>query len=445
MAINIVDPDHAGLDHVDSYWAATAGPHLADAPSIAGDIDVEIAIVGGGYTGLSAAYHLARIAGVEAHVLEANRIGWGCSGRNGGFVLPGIGKGDMRGWIRRWGRDQARAIFDQSRDAVRLVRDLLQNEAIEADRTQDGYLEIAHKPQRMSILESEQRFLADEFGMTTRLIDRATLERDFFVSRESHGALLHEEAFGLNALRFARGLAVAARRQGAKLHERTAVVEWSREGKWQVLRTTGGRVRARTVVIATNGYGGDRLHPCLAGRLLPVLSNIIVTRPLSPAERDSLGWQTHLPISDTRNMLFYYRLLPDNRILFGARGEIEDTPETRARRRAWLQRRLIDMFPATAGIEIEYFWSGWVCIAFDMTPHVGTAEDGTIHYALGYAGTGVAMATYCGMLLAHAISGKPGPRPSLLLSLPLRRFPMPDFRRFYQRAAYLLYELKDWR
>ena len=173
-------------------------------------------------------------------------------------------------------------------------------------------------------------------------------------------------------------------------------VEWRRDGKRHLLRTPGGMVRARQVVIAGNGYTGDRLHPGTNGRLLPVLSNIIVTRELTPAERGAVNWQSYLKIWDSRMLLFYYRLLPQNRVLFGARGGIEDTPDSNRRQKAWLERRFAEMFPPLAKVETEYFWRGWVCLSRDKNPHVGSIEDGTVHYALAYIGSGVALATYCG-------------------------------------------------
>ena len=445
MAINIIDPHAPGQRHVDSYWADTAGAEIADATPVQSDMDVDIAIIGGGYTGLSTALHLGRQFGQSAHVLEANQIGWGCSGRNGGFATLGIGKTSMEGWIGKWGEAEARRIFDQSRDAVRLVRDLLGEEAIDAEATPDGNLELAHRPNRMRGLEHDQRFMATKFGVRAQLLDKGELERRFLISKEAHGALLYEEGFALHALKYARGMAQAAQRAGARLHGASPVQGWSRDGKRHVLATPGGKVRAKQVVIAGNGYTGDRLHPAIDGRLLPALSNIIVTRPLSDAERAELNWSTTLPISDSRNLLFYYRLLPDQRILFGARGGIEDTPGSRTEHKAWLQRRFADMFPSLAGIEVTHFWNGWVCVPFDKSPHVGSVEDNTVHYALGYVGTGVALATYCGKLLAHRLAGDDSLRPSPLLAKPLPKFPFPALRRVYQRAMYALFELQDRR
>jgi len=443
MAINIIDPNAPGQGHVDSYWAATGGPEVTDAAPVAGDMEVDIAIIGGGYTGLSTALHLGRKFGVQSHVLEANRIGWGCSGRNGGFATLGIGKTSMAGWIKRWGEAEARRIFDQSGDAVHLVRRLLAEEAIDAEATPDGNLELAHLPNRMRELEHQHEFLGSKFGVKSRLLDKAELERTYLISREAHGALLFENGFALHAMKYVRGLARAAQRAGAILHDSSPVQSWTRDGKHHVLTTPRGKVRARQVVIAGNGYTGDRLHPAVNGRLLPALSNIVVTRPLTEVERKSLNWSTTLPISDTRNLLFYYRLLPDHRILFGARGGIEDTSGSRSAHKAWLLRRLADMFPILKGIEATHFWNGWVCVPFDKSPHVNSIEGGTVHYALGYVGTGVALATYCGLLLAHRLAGDDSLRPSPLLARPLPQFPFPALRRVYQRAMYALFEFQD--
>jgi glycine/D-amino acid oxidase-like deaminating enzyme len=197
------------------------------------------------------------------------------------------------------------------------------------------------------------------------------------------------------------------------------------------------------VVIAGNGYTGDRLHPATNGRLLPVLSNIIVTRELTAAERSSVNWQSYLKIWDSRMLLFYYRLLPENRVLFGGRGGILDTPETRRYQKAWMERRFAEMFPPLANVETEYFWRGWVCLSRDKNPHLGSIEDGTVHYALAYIGSGVALATYCGRLLAARIAGKPAGEAGPLLGTPLPAFPFPALRLLYQRLAYSYYRFTD--
>jgi gamma-glutamylputrescine oxidase len=442
MAINPTDLSKPGSPHVASFWAASAGPEVDNCDPVAADLDTDVAIIGGGFTGLSTAYHLARDHGVKAHVVEANRVAWGCSGRNGGFCSVGIGKEDFDDWTRRWGLEVAKSIFEQSREAVRTVKGILDREGIDADRTPEGALELAHKPNRVAGLAARQAHFRKEFGLDAKLLSKADLERDYLVSREAHGALLHPEGFGLHPMKLARGVARAAQRYGAILHGASPVIGWRREDKRHLLKTPGGTVRARQVVIAGNGYTGDRLHPAVDGRLLPVLSNVIVTRELTEAERNSVNWKTHLKIWDSRWLLFYYRLLPQNRVLFGARGGIEDVPESNRRQRRWLAQRFAEMFPALGKVESEHFWRGWVCLCRDRNPHVATVDDGTTHYSLAYMGNGVALSHYCGRLLAERIAGKKdnaGP----LLGTPLPRFPFPGLRRIYQRLAYRYYGFQD--
>ena len=170
MRIETTDLSRPGAAHVESYWAATAGDEVSGADPVRADIDADLAIIGGGYTGLSAAYHLARDFGIKAHVLEANRIGWGCSGRNGGFASVGIGKEGYSGWKVRWGEEQARRIFETSREAVRLVNDILEGESIDAERTPSGGLELAHKPDRMPGVEAHARHMRETFDLDVKLL-----------------------------------------------------------------------------------------------------------------------------------------------------------------------------------------------------------------------------------------------------------------------------------
>jgi len=442
MAINTTDLSRPGAAHVDSYWAATAGEEVAGCDPVSADVDTDIAIIGGGYTGLACAYHLARDYGVRAHVLEANRVGWGCSGRNGGFCSIGVGKEDFGDWVARFGLERARAVFEVGRDAVRTVDGVIGDEGIACDRTPEGGLELAHRPNRLAEMAARAQRMNQLFGLDSQILSKSDLDGGYLASREAHGAILHKEGFALHALKYARGLARAALAKGAVIHDASPVTEWRRDGRLHLLRTPRGTVRAREVVIATNGYTGDRLHPWTAGRLLPVLSNIIVTRPLSEAKRASVGWRTYQKIWDSRRLLFYYRLLPDNRILFGARGGVEDSPAEHRYRRAWLERRLVEMFPPLTGIGSDYFWHGWVCVSYDKNPHAGATDDPTVHYFLACIGSGVALATHCGKLLAGRIGGGAAPF-GALLETPLPRFPFPAFRRVYQRLAYAAFTIQD--
>jgi glycine/D-amino acid oxidase-like deaminating enzyme len=297
----------------------------------------------------------------------------------------------------------------------------------------------------LAVLE-EKRDLYRKLGYDdVEILDRSALEaRGYLRGPSAHGALRFGAAFGLHPLKYARGLAAATARRGVALCARSPVVAWSKADGWHVLATPAGTVRARRVVVATNGYTSDRLHAYFAGRTLSAASNIIVTRPLTPGEWEAVGMRTTQVYSDTRSLLFYWRRLPDDRLLYGGRGGIVETPRALAGRRAWLEAAVAKRFPVLQGIGSEYFWWGKVCLPYDMTPHVNTVDaDSSVAYALGYTGTGVAMATFCGGLAADLVAGREIPRDTPLTSRGLARFPFPALRRLYLAAAYAVYRVKD--
>jgi gamma-glutamylputrescine oxidase len=241
-----------------------------------------------------------------------------------------------------------------------------------------------------------------------------------------------------------RGLAAAALRRGATLAAHSPVVEWRRDGTEHVLVTPRGAVRARRVVMATNGYTPEALHPFFRGRVLPATSNIVVTRPLTAAEWRDVGMLTTQVYADTRKLLFYWRRLPDDRLLFGGRAGLTDSPAAQRRCRERLQAAVIAKWPVLRGVAIEYFWSGKVCLSYDLMPHVGTVEgDPSVAYALAYQGSGVAMSTYCGGLVADLLAGKDVPRDTPLTATPIPRFPLPLLRPAYLAGAYVVYGVKD--
>lgn len=435
-------PAPLAAPHEPSYWAATTDMAPPGSP-LAGDKDVDIAIIGAGYTGLSTAYHLARHHGIRACVLEANQVGWGCSGRNGGFAMIGVGKDGYSGWVNRLGVEGARRTFEFGREAVRTLRGVLADNHIPAASPHEGYLYLAHKPNRVRELQDTQRTLKNLFGFDTDLLGRDEVRTAYLNGSQIHGALLYPEHFSIHPMRYVQGLAKAVRDLGVTVHEGSRVGEWTREGKKHVLTTPGGRLRANRVVIATNGYTPDGLHPAIKGRLMNVLSNIVVTAPLTPAQLAATNWRTHQMLVDTRMLRFYFRLLEDNRIMFGARGGITDSPQSDQRMRHWLVAQLKTQFPGLGEIRDEYFWRGWVSIARDKSPHLGTSDEGTVSYALAYAGTGVAAATHSGKLIAASLATDAPLSRLPLVGTPLPRFEVPALRTWYQRAAYAYYYLKD--
>jgi glycine/D-amino acid oxidase-like deaminating enzyme len=247
--------------------------------------------------------------------------------------------------------------------------------------------------------------------------------------------------FGLHPLRFVRGLACATERKGAKLHSLSEVIDWSRDGRHHLLRTSGGTVRARQVILATNGFSPEHLHKQLRGRSLPVISSIVVTRPLTKDELQLQRWQTESPSITALRLLNYYRLLPDGRFMFGGRGSASGNEESAARNYTSLIGRLHEMFPHWRDIDIDYRWHGLVCMTRRATPAIGRfADDPSVFFAFGYHGNGVNTATWSGKQVAKWLGTSsvddesPVPwLPAMMLGMP-GRFPMSSLRLSYLQA-----------
>lgn len=425
---------------VDSFWEADRGSlPPVDARPLAGDETAEVAIIGGGYCGLSAAYHLAR-AGIEARVLEAGDIGWGASGRNGGFCSIGasfLGFDEVKAI---YGEDEALAFWRISVDAVRTVERIAQEEAIDIKRQGDGVWTFAHKPSRLRELEAQAAALG-RVGVAVRVVPASAFSGEAFACAEQFGGLHEPVSFGLNPLAYCLGLANAAARKGATLHPRSRVTAWRREGNAHRLTTAQGSLSAKRVILATNGWMPEDLVPALAGRVLPLLSNIVTTRPLTPAEL--AAWHTQAPASNTRALLAYLRLLPDKRLLFGGRGDTVGSPEGGRAMRTELRRYMARLFPDLRDAEITHNWRGFIAATMRLTPALGELpDDPTVSYAFGCHGNGVAFMTWAGRELAHRIANQADELPAPLRGLP-PRFPLPAFRRWQLRLVLARAWLED--
>ncbi|MEX0838826.1 MAG: FAD-binding oxidoreductase [Parvibaculum sp.] len=431
---------------VGSFWEEEAPP-LADGVDLgpAGDETCDVAIVGGGYTGLSCALHLARDFNIDVRLVEAGPLAWGASGRNGGFCTyppSGLSLGEL---IAHYGEAEAKRFIASQVEAVDLVRALARDEAIDLRPQGDGTLHVAHHPACVAALEREGDLLNRVFGIPARLMPRAEVAETEYDSTEQFGALSNPVGFGLQPLRFARGLAAAAARAGAKLHGNSRVLHREKMDGWHRLTTPSGTLRARRVVIATNGFTRDDVAPALERNLLPVLSNIVVTRPLTATELAAQNWRTERPCANTRRLLFYYRMLPGNRFLFGARGDLTGKPEDGAKMRRWMERRLGAVFPGWRHVDITHNWRGFVCMAARLTPSIGRLDDDeSVFFALAYHGDGVSAAPWSGRLLAQLIGGKAelADIPAPMRGRP-RAIPFPALRRWYLRGALGYYGLRD--
>ncbi len=431
---------------VSPYWARTAGPAPSLAAPLAGDEAVDVAVIGGGYTGFAAALRLATVHGAQVALLEANTVGWGASGRNSGFALVSVGKLGLEERIRRWGLEAARRSIRLGVEAVETVRTLVREEAIDCEPQPDGWLVVAHRAGMVEELRARVRAYRDTLGYDgVDFLDAQALEAGGHLrGPAAHGAILFRTGFGLHPLKLARGLAAAAVRRGVRLFEGTPVLAWARGPDGHRLSTPGGTLRAKRVVMATNGYTPERLHPFFRGRLLPAASNIVVTPPLSDEQWAATGMFATRVYSDSRKLVYYWRRLPDGRLLFGGRAGVRDTEASLLARRRALEEAIAVKWPQLRGVGSEVFWHGNVCLSCDLTPHVNTVEgDPTVAYAMAYLGSGVALATHGGGLAADMVMGAPVARDTPVTGAGLVRFPLPLLRRAYLAGAYLAYGLQD--
>ena len=434
---------------VPSYWEATAPAFDRDTPPLRGAHTADVAIIGGGYAGLHAALVLAREHGLKVRVLEAGHVGWGASGRNGGFCCPGAVKLTYGELIKRFGLDETKRFYKVQRDAVRFVGDFLAAEGIDAQRTGEGEMEVAHKPSRVEELKADQRFMHETFGDDSAFYTREELAERGFDSPAFHAGLQSTVTFGLHPLRYVRGLARVAVDAGVALHANSEVIGWETSGGLHTLKTREGEVSAKHVLVATNGYTDETLPAAVGGRLLPALTRIIVTRPISDNELKAQGWTSTDPTYDTRRLLHYFRLLPDNRMLFGGRGGTDASPEAMQAIIGTLRQTFEDVFPAWKHVETEYSWGGFVCLTSSRAPFAGPVPGmENVWGAFGWHGNGVAMASYAANRLAHVIAGAKRHEdalPAVLRIMP-GRFIMPSLRVQYLKAAYVGYGVEDrWR
>ncbi len=437
-------PGH-NRDYAPTYWIGTAGPPPEDDGPIADDGDVDVVIVGSGYTGLSCAIHLAKEHGIKATVLEANTVAWGCSTRNGGQAQISSGRLKRSEWIKRWGVDVAKKMHVEVSEAFDLFRDLIGSGEFDCEPQDGGHFYIAHKPGVMPRLEKESALLNDTFGYASRVMPREELHERYVKDQEASGAMYEPDGISIHAAKLAFGYQALARKLGATIHPGSPVMGWKIRDGIHFLTTPGGIVKARAVALATAGYTPPGLDKRTRHRLMPILSNSIVTRPLTDEEAELCGFQTNSPLTDTRTLRHYYRHLPDGRVQIGSRSAITGRDAENPRHLDLLRKGLSRKFPALENIEIDYSWWGWVDVSHDMMPRIFQPDpQQTIYYAMGYGGNGVMYSAQAGRRMAQMVAGK-----AQGLDLPIFTSALPShgvltpFRRMGLRFLYKWYYLKD--
>lgn len=380
-----------------SLWAATARP-APETPPLTGEVTADVAIVGGGFTGLSAALHIAE-GGGKAVLLEAAEPGFGASGRNGGQVIPGL-KLDPEEMVAQFGRERGERLASYASGTADFVFGLIAKHGIDCDARQTGWLQAVHAGVALPTVESRARQW-QERGAPVTLLDRAETAR--LTGAQGYvGALCDPRGGLLNPLGYARGLAEAALKAGASLHGASPAVALTQEGgRWRV-RTPEGSVLAEQVLLCTNGYTDD-LWPGLKRSVIPLYSYQVATRPLGGNLRATLMPEGH-GISETRRLLNYSQVDPEGRLVVGGRGGFRDTSDPRFF--GAVVAALKRLFPQAGDQPLDFYWGGKVAVTVTHLPHVAELAPGLVT-ALGFNGRGVAMASATGAQLARRALGTP--------------------------------------
>ncbi len=419
-----------------SYYEATIAPRPPAEP-LQGRHEAEVCIVGAGFAGLATALGLQDRGLADVHVLEAQRVGFGASGRNGGFVFGGYSL-DCADLLAQLGPERARASYALTRGAVDLIRRRIREHAIDCDIVEGGAL-LANWFDDEAVLTRQQRLMADHFGVQWQLLRKAELDAHVRSDRY-FGALLEPDAFHFHPLKYALGEAQLLRQRGGRLHEASPVTRIVREGAGWRVHTAAGSVAARHVVVAGGGYLRG-LVPDIERAMLPIATYVMATEPLG-AQRDALI-PSRAAIYDTRFAFDYYRVLPDTRLLWGGRIHVRDRrPEDIAQ---FLKRDLLRVYPSLGGVKVAFAWSGMMSYARHKMPQIGRLQQGElagVWYGLSFGGHGVAPTTVAGEALAAAIAQRqPLPEGFHHYGLPRTFGPLGLAA---AQATYSWYETRDW-
>jgi glycine/D-amino acid oxidase-like deaminating enzyme len=306
---------------------------------------------------------------------------------------------------------------------------------------------LAHLPSRVQELRDEQAFLKNTFGDDTEFLSKDDLKARGLDGPGFFAGLKGDVGFGVHPLNYVRGLARAAAAAGAKIHGRSQLVRWEETADGHRLHTKDGLLKASQVIVATNGYTPEDVSKRHAGRIMPALSSIAVTRPLTEAERRAQGWTSALMAYDSRKLLHYFRLLPNGRFLFGGRGGTNASDGGGDAYRPVLLKAFAELFPAWAQVEITHYWRGFVCLSHDLVPYIGPLDEKkTVWTAIAYHGNGVAMGSWSGRAVARMLTKRTAREElSPVLTRRLSRFPLPAFRPLYLKGAYVWYGWEDSR
>ena len=429
---------------VKSYWEETSNEKL-NLEKLTKNINCEIVVVGGGYTGLLCAINLIENYNLDVILIEAGKIGWGASSRNGGFCsFPPI-KTSFKKLQKIYGKEETKRFFRNAVEGSNYTKDIISNYNIDCDVTGESNFIVAHHPNKFKQIKEQAEVYKSEFGIETEIYSKEEFNKFGHGGNEQFGALSYKPGFAINPLKFVNGITKYALSKKLKIFEHTLVDKINKNNGYYTLKSKEGSVKAKKVVVATNGFYQEGLVPQLNSRILPVISNIIVTRKLTDKEIDLHNFKTFSPIVNTKNLLYYYRKLPDNRILFGTRGDFIGSDQSNLDRAKIMEKFFKNIFPDWASISIDYNWRGLIAMSQKLTPSIGKIENEEIYYGFGYHGVGVSSAPWTGNQLSKLVFSSNSKNlniSKIYKGLP-KKFIFPKLRIFYFRLAILFYNIKD--
>ena len=420
-------------DYPDSYYAATA-VGMQEYPALDEDLRADVCVIGGGFTGLSAALNLAE-QGLDVVLLEAERVGFGASGRNGGLIGSGQRK-DVLEMEEQFGFEKSKLFWDFAEAAKAEIRARVAKHDIRCD-LQRGQLEGVHKKRYLGYSQSVSDALAERYDYPhTRALNREET-RSLVATDDFLEGLYDAEAASLHPLNFTLGLARAARDAGVRIFEKSRVTSYTRTDP-ALVQTSCGSVKASFVVLGCNGYLG-RLEKRVAGKIMPINNFVIATEPLG-AERAKALIADRIGVHDTRFVVNYFRLTEDHRLLFGGGENYRSGfPKDIG---AFVRPCMLNLFPQLADVSVDYAWGGTLSVTVNRLPHVGRHEP-NLYFAQGYSGHGVATAIFAGKVIAEAIGGTAS-RFDVFASLPMHTFPGGTLLRYPGMVLGMLYySIKD--
>lgn len=414
-----------------SYWAAVTP--FPDTNAVALPSSAEVVVIGAGYTGLNAAIEIAQQQQREVVLVDAGGVGAGASSRNAGFLLPGTGRLGYSDYAGKFGDNVAHAVQNEFAKSIEHVKAAAEASDWPCELIEARYLRLGHNAKAAATLQQQQPAYANTL-LTAEWLSPEEQQEQLPGLKWQHGGLALTPAAALNPRALTGAYLRLAQNAGVVIATGHPVTEWRTHDGKHSLTAGGHNIDCDQVIVCSNGYLPKQPFPDLNRRQFPVLSSILVSRPLNAAEQQYCGLTVNDLVMDTRTLKYYYRLLPDGRVLFGGRGAVKGKHADAGAQKRRMERAMAATFPELNDLHADYFWSGWISVALDSMPRIYSPTPGVFTSA-GYCGAGVAFASLAGKRLAQLSHGEAMPDlPFYQSELP--RYPFASARRLALRAMY---------